>query len=221
MTTFIAPAPVAAPAALPSAYAAAAKAKLKRDRESYAAFRAVDQQQHDRAHRQRVTDAVAAAEDDLRLWREDLETLEPEAAEALAGFRAAEDRARETREHARQQLAEYERVKGKGSAKEETDALILADTADTVAADAERVMEGKQAELTAADGLLAEAREGLATAERHLDKIRAAAEIPAGTAPISDVTIRRTCPSCSLMRSGTRCPARTSSASGTWPSRGA
>ena len=51
-------------------------------------------------------------------------------------------------------------------------------------------MEEKQAELTAADQSLAEAREGLDAAERHLDKVRAAVGSPAGAAPISDVTIR-------------------------------
>ena len=188
--TLIAPVVADGTAAAPAAWAAVAKAKLKRDRESYAAFRRVDQEEHERAHRQRVTAAVDAAVDDLGLWREDLEMLEPEAAEALAGFRAAEDRAREARQYARQQILEYERVKGKGSAKEETDALVRADTADTVAADAEKAMEGKQAELTAADQALGEAREGLATAERHLDKVRAAAGSPAGAAPISDATIR-------------------------------
>lgn len=178
-------------AASPAAYAAAMKAKLKRDRESFAAFRKVDQEQHDRAHEHRVTSAVAAAEDDLRLWREDVEMLEPEAAEALAVFRAAEDRAREAAEFARQQRAAYDLAKGRAPAAEETDLLIHADSADTVAAGAAEVMESRQAELSVADAALAEAREGLATAERHLDQVRAAVEgSTAGEAPLSDVTIR-------------------------------
>jgi hypothetical protein len=188
--TFIPAPPAYSPAALPAAYAAAAKAKVKRDCESYSAFRKVDQAEHDKAHEQRVTAAVAAAEEDVRLWRLDIEELEPEAAEALAGFRAAEDRARTSREFARQQLAAYELIKGKGSPAEETEALIRADTADQVAIDAAKVMEGKQAELAAADQSLAESREGLAAAERELDKVKKAAGIPAGAAPISDVTIR-------------------------------
>jgi hypothetical protein len=181
----------AGPVPVPAAYAAAAKAKLKRDRESFAAFRAIDQQEHDKAHRQRVTSTVAAAEEDLRLWHADIEELEPDAAAALAAFRAAEDRAREAREYARQQLGAYELGKGKSSPAEETEALIRADTADQVASDAAKVMEGRQAELLEADRSLAKAaREGLAGAERQLDKARKAAEIPAGTAPISNVTIR-------------------------------
>jgi len=167
-----------------------AKAKLERDRKSFEAFRAADQQQHDEAHRQRVTAAVALAEDDVRLWRLEAEEMEPAAAEALAGFRAVEDRAREARGYARQQLTAYERIKGKCPAAEETEALIRSDTADQVATDAERVMEQKQAELAEADRLLAEAREGLAEAERELGKAREAAEVPAGAAPISDITIR-------------------------------
>jgi hypothetical protein len=187
--TFIARALVG-PVAVPAAYAAAAKAKAKRDRESYAAFRTIDQAEHDKAHERRVTSAVAVAEDEVRLWRLDAEDAEPVAAEALATFRAAEDRSREACEFARQQRVAYERVKGKGSAQEETDALVLADTADTVAFDAAKVMEEKQVELAGADRALAEAREGLAEAERQLVKARKAAEVPAGTAPISDTTIR-------------------------------
>lgn len=56
---------VPGPAAVPAAWAQAAKAKLERDRKSYAAFRAVDQQQHDRVHEQRVTSAAAVAEDEV------------------------------------------------------------------------------------------------------------------------------------------------------------
>jgi hypothetical protein len=186
----IAAPPKVGPAPVPAAYASAVKAKLERDRKSYSAFRAIDQQQHDLAHEQRVTEAVATAEDEVRLWHLDLEELEPEAAEALAGFRAAEDRARVAREFARQQLEAYELIKGKGSPAEETEALIRADTADQVAINAAKVMEGKQAELAAADQSLAESREGLAAAERELDRVKKAAGIPAGAAPISDVTIR-------------------------------
>lgn len=183
-------APADGPAPVPPAYAAAAKAKLKRDRETFAAFRRVDQEEHERAHRQRLTAAVAAEEEELRLWRVDLAELEPEAAAALAAFRAADDRAREAREFARLQRGAYERTAGKGSAQEETEALIRADTADTVAADADRIMQQKQAELTDSDRGLAEAREGLAASELRLDKVRKAAEVPAGTAAISDTTMR-------------------------------
>src|SRR5438034_439918 len=136
---------LAGPVAVPPAYAAAAKAKLKRDRESYAAFRRVDQEEHDRAYEQQVTGAVAVVADEVRLWRLDIEDAEPVAAEALAGFRAAEDRAREAREYARQQVGAYERIKGKGSAEEETEARIRADAAAETAANAVKVMEEEQA----------------------------------------------------------------------------
>ena len=59
-----------------------------------------------------------------------------------------------------------------------------------MAFDAAKVMEEKQGELTSADQTLAEAREGLAAAERELDRARKAAQVPAGAAAISDVTIR-------------------------------
>ena len=177
-------------AVTPAAYAAAAKAKLERDRKSFEAFRAVDQAEHDRVHERRVSAAVAAAEDDVRLWRLDVEELEPQAEAVLAAFRAAEDRARETREYARQLRVAYEAVKGKGSAREETGALIEADSADTVAADAAEVLALRQGELAAVDASLAESREGLAASERGLEKVRKAAEVPAGAAPISDTTLR-------------------------------
>ncbi len=66
-------------AVTPPAYGAAAKTKLERDRKSFEAFRAVDQAEHDRAHERRVTEAVATAEDDVRLWRQDVGELEPQA----------------------------------------------------------------------------------------------------------------------------------------------
>ena len=181
--------PVAGLAAVPPAYGKATAAKLKRDRQSYAEFRAIDQQEHERFHRQRVTAAVAAAQDDLRLWQEDITTLEPEAAQALVVFRAAEDRGREAVKFAAQKRAEYERIRGKTSPEEECEAAIRADTADNVAAEAAEVTEQKRAELDAADRDLAEAREGLAAAERALDRARKAAEVPAGAARVSDVTI--------------------------------
>jgi hypothetical protein len=51
-------------------------------------------------------------------------------------------------------------------------------------------MDDRRAELAAADQALAEAREGLAEAERQLDKARKAEAIPAGPAALSDTTIR-------------------------------
>ena len=133
---------------------------------------------------------MAGAEDKARLWREDTGVREPEAAEALAAFRAAEDRGLEAVKFATQKRAEYERVRGRTSPEEETDAAIRADAADNVAADAAEVTERKRAELAEADQGLAGAREGLAAAERALDRARKAAKVPAGTARISDVTIR-------------------------------
>jgi hypothetical protein len=176
--------------AVPAAYQAAAKAKLKRDRESYGAFRAVDQQEHERAWKRHADAAVAAAENEVRLFREDVETLEPETEAALKAFRDAEDRAREAREYARRQQAEVERVKDTGSAEEATDALLRADTADGVAADRQAAAERARAEFDGFDRDLWEAREGLAGAERVVVEAEKQAQVPAGAAPISDVTIR-------------------------------
>jgi hypothetical protein len=190
MTALIIAPPAAAPAALPPAYAAAAKAKLKRDRESYAAYRKADQEEHDRAYAERLASAVAMAEDNLRLWREEIADLEPQAGAALAAFRAAEDRHRQAVEFARQQRVAAEAGSGKVSPAEETDLLIRADTADNVAADAAGVVAARRADLAEVDASLAEAREGLTAAEPRLDRARKAAEVPAGQAPISDATIR-------------------------------
>jgi hypothetical protein len=180
----------AAPPAVPPAWAKAAAAKAKRDRQSYAEFRAADQQQHERAYNDRVTAVAARAENELRLWREDVATLEPAAAEALAAFRAAEGRARDAVKFAAGRRAEYERIRGKGSPEEEAGAAVHADAADNVASDAAKVVEEKRAVMDVADQDLAEAREGRAEAERVLEQARKAAGVPAGTAPVSDVTVR-------------------------------
>jgi len=157
--TVLAIEPKAGPAAVPAAYAKAAAAKLKRDRQSYAEFRRLDQEEFERFYHGWLAAAVAAAEDDLRAWREDVTILEPEAAEALAGFRAAEDRHREAVKAAAGKRADYERIRGKGAVEEEADAAVRADAADNVAADAAEVLEQKRAELADADQNLAEARE--------------------------------------------------------------
>lgn len=178
------------PAPVPPAWAAAAKAKLERDRKSYQAFRSADQEQHERAWKQHHDAAVAAAENEVRLFGEDIEVLEPETAEALEASRAAEDRARDAREYHRTQEAEAAAITDSGSAQEVTDARVRADTADGVAA--EREADAAKAR-TALEGLekdLREAREGLEGAEGVLRAARKAAEVPAGTAPVSDVTVR-------------------------------
>jgi hypothetical protein len=178
------------PANHPAAYQAAAKAQLERDRKTYRAFRDVDQRQHEQAHEQRAGRAVADAEENARLFREDIETLEPEAAGALKACRDAQDRARGAREYARRCRADHERVQGKGTAAEETEALIRADAAEETAYHAEQAAARAEAELRTADEGLAEAREGLTGAEQMLDRVRQQAAIPAAAAPISDATIR-------------------------------
>jgi len=179
-----------APAVVPPAYEAAARAKLKRDRASYAAFRAVDQAEYERGHLERVTAEVARWAEEVRLFGEDIAELGPEAAEALAAARAAEDRAREAGEYARTRRLEYERVRGKVPVQEETDASLRADAADETAHHAGQAARRAAEELGQADAALAEAREGLAGAERELVRAREMAAVPAGEAPVSDVTMR-------------------------------
>jgi hypothetical protein len=86
---------------VPQAWAAAAKAKLDRDRRSYEAFRAVDQQRHEQALKQYHDAEVAKWEDEVRLFGEDIEDLEPRVAEPREAARTAEDRARDAREYHR------------------------------------------------------------------------------------------------------------------------
>jgi hypothetical protein len=179
----------------PPAYAAAAKAKLDRDRKSFESFRQVDQAEHERAHQLRTAAALKTAQDEVRLWGEDVAELEPDAVSALAAFRLAEDQAREAAEYARAQRVAYERFRderrpGEWSAEGEVRLMILADSADSTSADAEEKRVQRLAELDQADKALAEARDGLATAERQLEAARKAAARPAGQAPISDATIR-------------------------------
>jgi hypothetical protein len=166
------------------------KAKLDRDRKSFESFRQVDQAEHERAHQRRTAAALKTAEDEARLWDEDVAAAESEAAAGLTAFRAAEDRHRDAVEYARQQLAAYELIKGKGTPAEETGARIAADAAEETADNAGSVLTEKRAELAAADKALAEARDGLVTAERQLEATRKAAARQAGQAPISDATIR-------------------------------
>src|ERR1019366_7479896 len=73
----------------PPPYAAAAKAKLARDRKSFEAFREVDQAEHERGHQLRTAAALKTAQDEVLLWGEDVAELEPDAVSALAAFRLA------------------------------------------------------------------------------------------------------------------------------------
>jgi hypothetical protein len=182
-----------APGTVPPAWAAAAKAKLERDRKSYAAFRAADQQAHEQAWKQRHDAAVAGAEENARLFRGDIEVLEPDAAEALEASRAAEDRARDAREYARRQEAEAGRIRETGTAEEATDAQVRADTADGIAAEREAEAAKAREHLDGLERDLREAREGLEHAEHAVRAARKAAGVPAGTAPVSDATIRFNC----------------------------
>lgn len=169
-----------------------AAAKLKRDRLSYAEFRAADQREHERLHELYVTRAVAVAESELRLRRIDLEALEEHAAEKLAACRALVDKSRKAAEYARLQLAAYEKVKGlaETEAEEETELSLRSSAADETAFNARSAANLAEAESGEADRDLAEVREQLTQAERGLEAARKAAEVPAGTAPISEITIK-------------------------------
>lgn len=197
MTTVISPRKViarteAGPAAVPAGYAQVTAAKLRRDRQSYAEFRAADQREHERLHGQYVTRAVRATEGEVRLRRLDLEALEEYAAEKLAAFRALADKSRAAGEYARLQDVAYEKVKGLAETppEEETELSLRSSAAEETAFNARRAADEAEAESREADRDLAEVREQLTQAERDLGAARKAAQVPAGIAPISDVTIK-------------------------------
>lgn len=133
---------------------------LERDRRSYEAFRKVDQAGFERTWRERTAAAVARAADEVRMFGEDIEVLEPEVAEALAAARRAEDRAPDAWEDARQLRAELERVRGKLEPREETQASIPADAADETAHHAGQEAEAAARQHAGLEEDLAEAREG-------------------------------------------------------------
>jgi hypothetical protein len=65
----------AAPPAVPPAYTKAAAAKLKRDRQSYAEFCKLDQEEFERFYHARLDAALAAAEADLPEWQKSVADL--------------------------------------------------------------------------------------------------------------------------------------------------
>jgi hypothetical protein len=104
--------------------------------------------------------------------------LEPAAVQALADSRAAEDRARDAREYARAQPENYGKIGGARTAEQVTEALIRADSADQVAADAEEAADKARRVSRDADDTIAELRDDLAEAERDLAAARKNAETP-------------------------------------------
>jgi hypothetical protein len=170
-------------------WAKAAAAKLKLDRQSYAEFRAIDQQLHEQAHKARTEAAVKLYAEDLPYWREDAAQAKAEAEQALAAAREAEDKALEAAEFAVQAKDAYRKIKDTGSPAEVTEALTAAQNALTVAQDRGRAAEEAAKTREDANALLVTSREELAGAEARLAQAQRAASTPAGVAPLSDATI--------------------------------
>jgi hypothetical protein len=178
------------PDSVPASHKAAMRAKLNRDKQSFRAFRDIDQQLHEQAHQARVQAALGDACQVSADWQEDLAGAEPEAADALARSRAAEDRARAALEHARNAEEAYRKIRSTGTPGEITEALTKAQNALKVAEDEDQAADDARRELDKADIYLAEVRAGLASAEIALQVAGKAAQAPAGTAPYSDATIK-------------------------------
>lgn len=80
----------------------------------------------------RIKDGLVQAKAELAAAQDAQFIAEANAKEAVEAHRAQEDRFREFAEYARLARIGYERVKGKGSAKEQTDALVMANAAASV-----------------------------------------------------------------------------------------
>jgi len=189
VTTLTAKEAAAGSVSVPAAYVAAAEAKLQRDRESYRAFRAVDQELHEARHKTRTQAELELAKEDLPNWRNDAVQAKAGAADALAAAREAEDEAREAAEFAVQAGDAYRKIKDTGSPQQVTEALTAAQNARKVAEDRRRAAEAAAKAGEDADALLVTARDDLAKAETWFAQAKRAAEAPAGTAPYSEVTI--------------------------------
>jgi hypothetical protein len=172
-----------------TSYEQAARAKLQKDKASYLAFRAVDQQLHESAFKARTEAAVSLAREDLANWREDEAQVKAEADQALAAARLAEDRAVAAAEFARDAQMAYLEIKDTGSPGEVTDKLTVAQNAAGIARDRARAAEAAAKSRENTSALLVTSRGQLARAKGRMAKAQEAAKAPAGTAPVSDATI--------------------------------
>jgi hypothetical protein len=168
---------------------AAAARKWEQEARDFLKFAAIDQA----AFGARIGAAVTRDVTALEAARDELAAKEDKAAGALAAERAAQDRAREHAEHARQVHVEWKRVQGRGAPREQTDALIASQAAAAVAQGEQAAAEGAAAARVLADRELEAARSRVAELE---DKLRSGREWAAnpGRAPYSPQTCMQNVP---------------------------
>jgi hypothetical protein len=160
----------------------AAKAKLqaiagrKHEREAadFAEFKAVDQA----AYATRVLAAVVRATGDLEAARDAVTEAEGNAAAALQAERVQQDRVRDTDEHARLVRDAWKQVQGRGTPREQTDALVASQAADQVARGEQAALEGKTASRVLADSDLETARARVTELEAALRTTKDLADHP-------------------------------------------
>jgi len=168
---------------------AAAERKHAREAEDFAVFAAVDQA----AYAERIAASVARAGADLEAARVAEAEAELRAAGALRDERAAQDRAREHSEAARQVREAWRRIQGRGTPAEQRRALLDTQAADQVAAGEQAAAEGKAAARAQADGELEAARTRAGEAETALRVTRELAGHP-GRALYSPETLAQNVP---------------------------
>lgn len=144
--------------------AAAAARKHEREAEDFRAFAAVDQA----AYAERIAVSVTRAEGDLQAARDAEAEAGRKAGEALGAERAAQDRAREHAEHARKVQEAWKQVQGRGTPREQTEALLASQAAAQVAQGEQAAAEGTAAARALADRELEAARARTGTAEAAL-----------------------------------------------------
>ena len=152
----------------------AAGRKHQREAEDFRAFAAVDQA----AYTDRIAASVTRAAEDLQAARDAEGEAEHKAGEALTAERAAQDRAREHAEEGRKVHEAWKRVQGRGTPREQRDALLASQAAAQVAQGEQAAAEGKAAARALADRELEAARARTGTAETALRVTRELADCP-------------------------------------------
>jgi hypothetical protein len=173
------------------AYADAVAAKLKRDRESYEEFRAIDQEIYERAVRRQRESNLAAAEEDVPLFTETVTELEAGVTEARKELQAAQARAATALRNAEKRLHEWEVARdSEASPGEIDDAAVRMTQARKTAEQRAAPLEGLRKQLSDAEADLAFERQGLADAEKALQAAQQMMKAPPGTAPLSEMTVK-------------------------------
>lgn len=154
--------------------AGVAARKHQREAEDFRAFAAVDQA----AYTDRIAASATRAAVDLQAARDGEREAERKAGEALEAERGAQDRAREHAGHARKVAEAWKQVQGRGTPREQTEALLAAQAAAQVAQGEQAAAEGKAAARALADQDLETARARTAAAEAALQATQELADCP-------------------------------------------